>query len=398
MLRTTVHTIALCSIGIALIAGTGPAKAQAEPYRFNIVLSLSGPATFLGKQEQESFQIEEAMINKMGGVKGRPVKFIFYDDQSSPQVGLQLLKKIKSEQAPFVLGSSIRAVCNAMLPLVKDGPLLYCVSNSFQPPVGSFGFSGNVSSLDTTAALMRFFTAKGWKRIALITSTDATGQEAEIGISAAVDNFKNEGMTIVERAHFAPTDVSVSAQIEAIRSAKPDAVVAWSTGTPIATVFKGIVQGGLNVPVATTNANQTLAQMRAYESFLPKELYMPSPVWLDQLGSTEAMDPHVLAAHRAFNEAFKVAGATPDGGSILGWDLPLIIADALNHLPDNATAAQLHKYISEIENFGGLNGVYNFKENPQRGLGASSAIVTRWNPERKYWDVVSQPGGAPLSR
>jgi branched-chain amino acid transport system substrate-binding protein len=398
MLHSAFRGIAFAGAIACAVATPNGARSAPDPYRFNIILSLSGSATFLGKQEQKSFQIEEGLINKMGGIKGRPVKFVYYDDQSSPQVGLQLLKRIVSEKAPFVLGSSIQSVCNAMLPLVDKGPLLYCISNSFQPPVGSFGFSGNVSSRDTTTALIRFFSEKGWKRIALITSTDATGQEAERGITAAVDAFKDEGMSIVERAHFALQDVSVSAQIERIRTAKPDAIVAWSTGTPIATVFKGIVQGGLDIPVATTNANQTLAQMNAYEAFLPKNLYMPCPAWLDQPEGEAAMDPQVVAAHRGFVQAFKDAGETPDGGSILAWDLPLIMVDALGKLSTDATAAQLHDYISKIDHFGGLNGVYDFRKNPQRGLDASSAIVTRWNPARKYWDVVSRPGGSPISK
>jgi branched-chain amino acid transport system substrate-binding protein len=381
---------------LALSASTRVARADSEPYRFNIVLSLSGTASFLGKQEQNSFEIEEKLINKTGGINGRPVQFVYHDDQSSPQVGLQLLKKIASEKAPFVLGSSIRAVCNAMLPLVDKGPLLYCISNSFQPRPGSFGFSGNVSSRDTTAALMRFFQQKRWKRLALITSTDATGQEADVDITAAVNELASEGLSIVERAHFSMTDVSVSAQIERMKASQPDAVIAWSTGTPIATVFKGLVQGGLNVPVATTNANQTLTQMSSYEDFLPKELYMPCPAWLDQPDGAGETNPQVAAAHRAFIDAFKEAGIVPDGGSILGWDLPLILVDTLSKLSTDATAAQLRDYISHLKDFGGLNGVYNFEKTPQRGLDISSAIITRWNSSKKYWDVVSRPGGKPI--
>jgi branched-chain amino acid transport system substrate-binding protein len=56
-------------------------------------------------------------------------------------------------------------------------------------------------------------------------------------------------------------------------------VVAWSTGTPIATIFKGILQAGLDVPTATTDGNMTFAQMTNYAAFLPKQLYIPSGEW-----------------------------------------------------------------------------------------------------------------------
>jgi branched-chain amino acid transport system substrate-binding protein len=103
---------------------------------------------------------------------------------------------------------------------------------------------------------------------------------------------ENNGIQIVERQHFNTTDVSVSAQIEKIKAAQPQALIAWSTGAPIATVFKGIVQGGLEIPVATTNANQTYAQMEQYKSFLPKELYIPTSVFLQHKGQFN-LDPKV---------------------------------------------------------------------------------------------------------
>ena len=86
-------------------------------------------------------------------------------------------------------------------------------------------------------------------------------------------------MKLVERAHFNPTDVSVSAQIERVKAANPQAFIAWSTGAPIATIFKGIVQAGLDVPIGTTDGNMTYAQMKQYAAFLPKQLYFPCGAW-----------------------------------------------------------------------------------------------------------------------
>jgi branched-chain amino acid transport system substrate-binding protein len=76
-----VQTVFVFVAALVLSAWTTVARAD-EPYRFNIILSLSGSATFLGKQEQGSFEIEEKMLNKSGGINGRPVKFVYYDDQS----------------------------------------------------------------------------------------------------------------------------------------------------------------------------------------------------------------------------------------------------------------------------------------------------------------------------
>ena len=72
---------------------------------------------------------------------------------------------------------------------------------------------------------------------------------------------------MVAHEHFNPTDVSVTAQIEAIKAAKPQALIAWTTGAPIATIFKGIVQAGLDIPVGTTDGNMTLGADDAIRRF-----------------------------------------------------------------------------------------------------------------------------------
>src|SRR3954470_16473846 len=235
---------------LGLLAAPGGVRAADPPYDINVILSLSGSAAFLAASEQQSMQIAETVINRQGGIKGRPVRFVFYDDQSSPQVTVQLINQIMGQwpKPPVVLGSSLIAECNAMLPIVEaaQGPVVYCISPSFGPPAGSYGFSGTVGTRDLQKALLHYFRGKGLKRVALITSTDSTGQDAEQGIVAASKLPENSDIELVEQAHFTPTDVSVTAQIEHIRAVKPQAIIGWSTGTPIATVLRAVKQVGID--------------------------------------------------------------------------------------------------------------------------------------------------------
>jgi hypothetical protein len=77
----------LVCLPIALAASTANA---ADPYKIDVVTSLTGGASFLGKGEQQSLQLLEKSVNKAGGINGRPLELVFYDDQSSPQVAVQL--------------------------------------------------------------------------------------------------------------------------------------------------------------------------------------------------------------------------------------------------------------------------------------------------------------------
>ena len=380
----------------AILAGlVGMAARAADPYEINVVLPLSGGASFLGKAEQQSLQLVEKSTNDTGGIQGRPLKFVFHDDQSSPQTAVQLASQVVAAKPAVMIGSSIVAMCNAMAPLMTAGPVQYCMSPGIHPTAGSYTFTSSVSTHDLGKALVRFYRMKGWTKIAIITSTDASGQDAEKGFDQTLALPENKDMALVSRQHFNPTDVSVSAQIETIKAANPQALIAWSTGAPIATIFKSIIQSGLEVPVGTTDGNMTFAQMKQYADFLPKQLYIPAAEWVTY-SSASAKDPGVAKAQAHFAEVFKAAGLTPDVAAALSWDPAVTTIDALRQLGPNATAAQLRDYLAKLSGYAGIDGVYDFTKEAQRGLTVDDAVVTLWNPDAKTWEPKSQPAGAPL--
>jgi branched-chain amino acid transport system substrate-binding protein len=385
-----------CGVALAMALLVAPAMA-AEDYEINVVLPLTGGGSFLGKAEQQGLQLAETFVNRDGGIQGRKVKFVFHDDQSRPQTAVQLASQIVASHPAVVIGSAIVAMCNAMAPLMKNGPVMYCLSPGIHPEKGDYVFTSNVSTLDLASSLVTFYRLKGWTKIALITSTDASGQDAERGIKEVLSRPGNKGMTLVANEHFTPTDVSVSAQIEEIRAAQPQALIAWSTGGPIGTVFKGIIQAGLDIPVGTTNGNMTLAQMTQYADFLPKQLFIPSSEWPKHDASL-ALDPAVEKAQAGFFAAYDAAKITPDVAAGLAWDPALLVVDALRKLGPEATAVQVRDYLAKLKGFAGINGVYDFPKIPQRGLDEKDAVVTLWNPAQKAWEVVSKPTGIPLKR
>ncbi len=380
-----------------LAAAMPSPAAAADPYDLNVILSLTGGASFLGKAEQQALLLAEKWANESGGIQGRPLRFVFHDDQSTPQVAVQLAAQVVAGHPAVEIGANLVAMCNAMAPLMQSGPLMYCLSPGIHPAEGAYVFTSSVSTIDLSRALIRHWRMKGWTRIAVMTSTDASGQDAEKGINMNLALPENKEVTVVAREHFNPTDVSVSAQIENIKAAQPQAFIAWSTGAPIGTIFKGIVQAGLDVPIGTTDGNMTFAQMTQYAAFLPRQLYIPAAEWAMH-GTDLKRDAAVLAAQERFDTAFKAAGIVPDVAAALAWDPAMIIVDALRKLGPSATAAQMREHVTHLKDYAGVDGVYDFERVPQRGLDVNDAVVTLWDPAGKTWQVVSQPAGAPLGQ
>ena len=362
------------ALGLLVLCSTNIAAAIAGTYEIPVVLPLTGNAAFLGQGERDALKIQQDQVNAHGGLKGTDLQFKFYDDQSSPQIAVQLANQIVADHPAVVIGSGIVAMCNAMTPILANGPVQYCLSPGIHPADGSSVFTSFVSTHDLAIALVRYYRGRGFTKLAMITSTDASGQDGARGFEEAVALPENKGLKFVAVAKFAPADVSVSAQVEEVRTSGAEALVVWTSGAPFGTVLKSIAQAGLSIPVATTDANMTFAQMQQYASFLPKEALFMSTQWSSQPGSKE-LDPAVLAAQKDMNDAYKAANMKPDIAAALAWDPGLLVIKALRELGTGATADQIKTNISKTVGWHGINGAYDFVAMPQRGLNVFQLLL-----------------------
>jgi branched-chain amino acid transport system substrate-binding protein len=392
-MRVTAWFLALsCAAGAIAVANAGPATA-ADPFEINVILSLTGPGAFLGKKEQSAVQLVEQNINKAGGIEGRPVKFVVADDQSSPQVDVQLANALIAKKVSIVMGPSLTAGCNAITALLKnDGPVLYCLTAGAHPEKGSYAFTYGVSTGDLIAVNLRYFHDRGWKKIALITSTDASGQDGEAGVDAALARPAFKDMTLVAREHYGVSDQTVAAQISRIKASGAQAILAWGTGSPIGTVLRAISDVGLDVPVGVSASNLIYAEMKQFATILPPG-FMSAGLPCVALDSIPPGD--LQNAVRDYVDSFKARGVHADVAQAIGWDPAIIVLGAFKKLGPNASAAELKAYLSQLHGFAGANGIYDFRDGSQRGLTEQNGIMVRWDARRDTWVAISKFGGAP---
>lgn len=275
-IRRVLGIVALC-----LLAGGGFARAAVSgpPLEINVILSLSGSGTFQGAEQKTALGLLEGIINADGGVRGRPVKFVLEDDTSNPQVAVQLANALIAKNMPAILGPALTSTCKAVMALtMKSGPVTYCVSPGVHPDAGSFAYSSSVSARDQLVTIVRYLRLRGLTRLAMITSTDATGQDVDESVHLALQRPENASVQLVAQEHFNQSDISVVAQMTRIKAAA-------------------------------------------------------------------------------------------------------------------ATAAQIHDYIAQLHDWGGAQGLYDFRTGDQRGLGTDATLVDRWDPNAKDFFAASAPQG-----
>ncbi len=105
-----------------------------------------------------------------------------------------------------------------MMPLFKNGPVNYCLVPSIYPPKDGFVFSAQIALNPFVNGMIRYLRLRGWKKIAIITSTDGSGLVDDTATKDSMSLLENSGMQIVQWEHFNPTDVNVNAQAVRIRT------------------------------------------------------------------------------------------------------------------------------------------------------------------------------------
>jgi branched-chain amino acid transport system substrate-binding protein len=383
-------------IAAASLAMLSPAARAADPYEINVILPLTGSIAFVGTTQLQAIKGVEAYINKTGGIGGRPVSFVIQDDQGDPKTALQLAQNLIAKNVPIILGPSSPQDCAAIQPLIEPkGPVFYCLANSGRPVMGGYEFLTLFPYEAQFAVTYRYFRQRGLKKIAYIVSTDGGGQEAEQAMLSQAALPENKDLQFVDKEHFAPGDISVAAQMARIKAANPDVLIAWATGGAAGTLFRSARDAGIDLPTATSGGNMSANFFKQFGPVLPANLYFAAvPYYAGDAVNTAATN----AAIATLTSSLAAQNAKPDMIQISAWDPAMVVVDALRKLGPNATAAQLHTYLNGLRGWTGVNGSYDYRTNPQRGVGESNVVMVRWDQQQNKGIAVSKLGGAPLPK
>jgi len=347
------------------------------------LLSLTGYLAFLGKQEASTLRGIEAIVNRTGGIQGRPIHFAIQDIQSNPVVAVQIGNQLLAQHVPVIIGPEQTGSVAALAPVLKDDVVMYSLSPSFHPPAGSYAFSVSASTRDLAVVGVRFLRQHSVRRIAVISSNDTAGSDNLEQTQYAVSQPENKGLEIVASEHFVISDVNVSAQVARIKASGAQAVYVQTAGSGFGTVLHSLYDAGVDLPVITNAANIVTAQMESYSAFAPKEVYFTGTRYAAQ---GAARPGPVKDAQTLYYHTMQTEG-TPglDIGPSLTWDAAWIVVDGLRKFGTSMTASQLHNYIENLHGFVGINGIMDFSDGSQRGLTERSVLVVRWDPTNKSW-------------
>jgi branched-chain amino acid transport system substrate-binding protein len=330
-----------------------PGHAQTkEPIKIGFGMALTGPLAANGKMSLVAMQIWEDDINAKGGLLGRPVKLVYYDDQSSPsQVPSIYTKLLDIDKVDLIVSGYASTQIAAAMPIAIQRKKL--LVSLFGTGINdTFHYPKYISMIPNGPTPKPAFT-RGFFKVAEVQKpkpqTIAIAMaDAEFGRNAcegAHQNAQTSGFKIVYEKSYPPSTTDFSPIVRAIQAANPDLLVICSY--PLDTVgmvtamhevgFKPKMWGGamvgLQATVFKTKLGPLLNGVVNYETWLPvKSMEFP--------GSLELLKKYQARAG--------AAGTDPLGYYMPVWayaDLQ-VLGDAIaatKSLNDDKLAEYMHK-------------------------------------------------------
>ena len=296
MSRYIVSRSIACGIGAAFLAAalagaTAPASAQSgDPIKIGFSLALTGPLAPNGKQALLGAKIWEETINKKGGLLGRPVKLIYYDDQSNPSTVPGIYTKLLDvDKVDLVTGPYATAMIAPAMPVVMQKGKVFiglfglAVNSEFNYPKY---FAMIPSGPETKPSFTKgFFEVAAQQNpkpqtVALVAADQEFSRNACEG---ARENAKAAGMRVVYDKTYPPTTTDFSPIVRAIQATNPDIVSVCSYPLDSVGMVKAVneigfkpkmiggAMVGLQATVFKTQLGPLLNGWVNYETWVPSE-------------------------------------------------------------------------------------------------------------------------------
>ena len=212
-------------------------------------LALSGHASFLGAQTLIGAMCYLNHVNESGGVNGRSIRVIAYDDGYDPPLCVANTQKLIVDDQVFALFCYVGTPTTVkIIPLVNEAriPLLgmFTGANALREPFSRYIVNVRASYYQETAeAVRRFVEDLGLTRIAVFYQYDAYGFDGLKGTELALKRF---GLAPVARGAYTRGTLKVEKGLEAIMEAKAEAVIMIGTYEPCAKFIRLARERGFN--------------------------------------------------------------------------------------------------------------------------------------------------------
>lgn len=387
------------SMMTGVLAACSPNKDQAQgvtdtSIKVGNTAATSGALAAVGVPFNAGIEAYFKQVNQAGGVNGRQIEFVHYDDEFDPIKAKAFTEQLINDDQVFaIVGHFGTPSIGATLDLLKESgiPTVYFAAgiaslyNEDASDVANGKGLFPVQPIYITEGRLivaRAIEEHGAKKIGVIYTNDDAGKDLLDGVENQVGKLGGDYSVVKEQVNPGATDVS-SAVLK-MKEQDVDVIVAASIQATLPTIVKGLISQGVDKPVFTTYSNAdatTIGNFAADYSQASKKFPIYSNAWVD-LSNAEEVE--------AFTKGMTDFGK-PDYAanafSMAGWIAGHFMVEGLNRVGEGPLTWE--NFMTEMEKGEfkiPMGGSLNY-ENGQR-LGTQSMSLLKVSEDGSTWENV----------
>jgi len=374
--------------GALALAMTQGAFAQGT-VKIGSVLSATGPASFLGEPEDKTLKLYVERINQAGGVNGRKIELVLYDDGGDANKARTFATRlVEDDKVVAMVGGSTTGTTMAMIPVFEDAqvPFISLAGGiEIVEPVRKFVFKTPHTDKMACEKIFEDLKSRKLTKVGLISGTDGFGKSMH---DQCVKVAPTYGLEIVADESYGPRDSDMTAQLTKIKNtAGVQVVVNPGFGQGPAIVTRNYAQLGMtNVPLYQSHgvASKSFIELAGAAA---EGVRLPAAALLvaEKLPDTDPQKKVVVDYKQTYEKATGQPVSTFGGHA---YDGLFMLVEAM----ERANATDPKKIRDEIEKtkgFVGTGGIVNMSATDHLGLDLSAfRMLTIKGGD---WAVV-QPG------
>jgi ABC-type branched-subunit amino acid transport system substrate-binding protein len=208
----------------------------------------TGRAGAVGIEIRQGCEAYVAKVNQEGGIAGRRLVLIAYDDRYEPVETVSNVERLIDQDKVFALLNFYGTpTCRAILPMITDASIVMVGpisgSTALRQPMQRFTFNTRASYPEEAELLVEHITADlGCKNVALYRQDDSDGDAAR---AAVLEALKRHGLPLFAEGVYMRNSVNIPDALFDIAKVKPDAVIMFGSYKPCADFVHGAKQLGL---------------------------------------------------------------------------------------------------------------------------------------------------------
>ena len=345
MKRIAVWLLILALPAALILTSCKGGSEQSNTFKIGVVTSLTGAAAAFGQAHKNGYTIGLADMNAKGGVLGKPIELVYYDDQGRPDQAVQgVTKLVDQDHMPIILGAYTSENTRAMIPAVtqKQIPLIIptSVADNLMETGSPWIFRLCQGSGNYAQMILEFLKHNGDpKTIAIIYENTNFGQSND---RAMREQAQRAGLTLVDEEAYQASSPDYKALLQRVKAKDPDVIYFGSYLLDASTLMRQAAEVGLN-PRYYTGAGTGFSAAEfptkdkgagAYAEYtISVSQWLPTAKWK---GSKEFDEQYVklTGAHPAYHamEAYEALLVAVAAIQKAGNSEPAAIRDALRAL------------------------------------------------------------------